>query len=146
MNDTKSAAAHHPNPTPIWPHGRPQEPTPRRASLVWNIGATIVAMIIGMVIGVAWTTAGPAGKPTPQPLSPICRMALDSAATISGHARYDWDEAQTWINVGAMSQYADQRAAADAMLRKTDAEISAREDLLERAQTEFTTALKGCTA
>lgn len=147
MNDTKSAAAHHPGPTPIWPHGQPQapqaQPVPRQRSLVWSVGATIVAMIIGLVVGVAWSTAAP---PAPKPIAPACQEALDAARLISANARYDWVEAQTWINVGAMGQYADQRADAEAIARKTDATISAREDVLEVAQAKFTTALKGCTA
>jgi hypothetical protein len=144
MNDTKSAAAHHP-----WPHGveTPVETTahPDRHQ-VWRLLATIVGAILGFVVGVAWTTAAPSATPTPQPLAPACADALDHARTISAHARYDWVEAQTWVNVGAMGQYADQRADAEAIARKTDATISAREDLLERAQTQFVTALKGCNA
>jgi hypothetical protein len=140
--NTKTPAAWDHEPIPYIETGR-TEPVTRERSLVWSVGATIVAMIIGMVVGVAWTTAAPA---EPQPLPASCVTALHAARLISADSRYDWDEAQAWINAGAMGQYADQRADAEAIVRKTDAQVSAREDRLEAAQATFTTALKGCTA
>lgn len=99
-----------------------------------------VALLGGYALGTLNT-------PEPKPVVPAaCVEAMDAAQFISQHSRQSWPEAQGLVNAGRLGADPKTRAEAQAILGTLEAQISAREDVLEPAQARLTTALKGCHA
>lgn len=144
---TKTRATWHPSAQPPYPlppyaaeTGRAPR-APRRSRVPSIVGAAAAIALMGGALLAVIASADSREMRDAQ-----CTAALAAAQTISANSRYNWEQAITLTQVGAMSQYADQRDDAERMLRKTEDAIHAREVLLEAAQARFNTALKGCNA